>query len=204
MTEICKHPPCDNVKNGGYGYCKTHSMRHYRGQDLDMDSPKNPRPAIIEGDIAKIPLGINAKQGYAIVDKEDAWVDKQKWSLSKRGYPATGRGATLHHAIMGKPEKGMCVDHINRDRLDCRKENLRFVSYSENAQNISKQKNNTSGYRGVTKIKPSGRWHAMVKVNYKNIHLGNFIDKEEAARAYNKAAKQYFGEFAVLNEVSNE
>lgn len=198
----CKHEGCNNPKNAGRGYCKTHYMRFWRGQDMDKPSPKDPRPAIIEGDIAKIPLGVNAKYGYTIVDKYFAHLAKSKWTLGKRGYVVTKNGATLHHAIIGKPNKGMVVDHINRDKLDNRKENLRFVSYYENAQNISKQKNNTSGYRGVWYRKDTGKWSADIKVNYKKISLGCFEKIEDAAIAYNMAAKRYFGKNAVLNEVT--
>lgn len=159
-----------------------------------------PRPAIIEGDVAKIPLGIDGKYGYALVDKSDASISDYKWTLSKRGYPVKGGGVTLHHTIVGKPEKGLVVDHINRNRLDCRKSNLRFVTRHQNAQNIGKQKNNTSGYRGVWKTQ-NNTWAADIKVNYKKICLGRYLEIEDAARAYNKAAKQYFGEFAVLNEI---
>lgn len=163
-----------------------------------------PRPAIIDGNTARIPLGEGAKYGYALIDSELAYLSEAKWTLGKRGYPVTSNGVTLHHTIMGKPEKGMVVDHINRNRLDCRKSNLRFVSYKENAQNISTQKNNTSGYRGVWFRKDTKKWVANIKVDYKKISLGNYIDIEEAARAYNKAAIKYFGKNAVLNEVGNE
>jgi hypothetical protein len=163
-----------------------------------------PRPAIIKGSTAEIPLGKDSKYGYVLVDKEDAHLSDMKWTLGKRGYPVTGSGITLHHTIMGKPEKGMVVDHINRDRLDCRKSNLRFVSYFENAQNISKQKNNTSGYRGVWFRKDTGKWAADIKVNYKKLSLGCYEKVADAAKAYNIAAKQHFGENAVLNKVGNE
>lgn len=68
----CKHATCENVKNGAYGYCKTHAMRFWRGQDLDMKSRQARRPATIVGDAAYIPLGLDAKDGYAIVDAENA------------------------------------------------------------------------------------------------------------------------------------
>lgn len=61
--------------------------------------------------------------------------------------------------------------------------------------------NNTSGYKGVSRDR--GRWRAYIRVNYKQIHLGNFRTKEEAARRYNEAALKYFGEFAELNEIPN-
>jgi len=200
----CKHITCNNPKNGGYGYCKTHSMRFWRGQDLDMKSVQQRRKAIIEGDKAKIPLGLDAKYGYALVDTKDvALIENHNWSLGLRGYPTKGKGKTLHHVIMGKPIKGQVVDHINRDKLDNRRSNLRFVNAKDNARNISMQKNNTSGYRGVWFRKDTEKWVANIKVDYIKISLGCYTSKEKAAIAYNNAAKKYFGDFAVLNKVQS-
>jgi hypothetical protein len=198
---ICKHEGCDRPLKS-YGYCGKHAMRYYFGKDMDYTSVRDPRPAIIDGNIARLPLGIDAKDGHSIIDVEDAYLDVYKWSLTKRGYVARGKGALLHHAIMGKPEKGYFVDHINRDRLDNRRSNLRFVTMSQNNQNISKQKNNTSGHRGVHWRKDTSKWSAEIKVNYKKIVLGCYENIDDAAKAYNKAAVKYFGEFAVLNEVA--
>jgi hypothetical protein len=176
-------------------------MRAWRGQPLDRVTSKTPRPAIIEGDVAKIPLGINAKDGYALVDKEFAYLDKYKWHWGLRKAVTKQKGDKLHHLIMGKPPEGMVIDHINRDPKDNRKSNLRIVSYYENAQNISSQKNNTSGYRGVWFRKDNNKWQSEIKVNYKKISLGSYDSIIKAAKAYNNAAEKYFGKFAVLNEV---
>lgn len=196
----CKHTNCNNIRNGGWGFCKKHAMRYYRNQDLDKPSRKDYRPAIIENNTAKIPLGINAKYGYAIVNKEYAYLDKHKWNVGKRGYATTGE-IYLHHLIIGKPPKQMVIDHINRNKLDCRKDNLRITNYAVNAQNISKQSNNTSGYRGVWFRKDTNKWVANIKVNYKKISLGCYKDIKDAALAYNEAALKYFGTNAVLNNV---
>lgn len=93
------------------GYCYMHYRRHYRGKSLTAPTARTPRPAIIEGNIAKIPLGINAKDGYAIVDKEFAYLaDEHKFSITDTGYAihsnGSGRPNTyLHHIIVGKPSK---------------------------------------------------------------------------------------------------
>lgn len=195
---LCSVAKCDNPSRTR-GMCKKHYIRQWRGQPLDMPSSKDDRPAIIEGNIAKIPLGINAKHGYALVDKEFAHLADSKWTYSLRNAVVRDRGEKLHHVILGKPEKGMVVDHINRNPKDNRKSNLRFVTLAKNAQNISPQKNNTSGYRGVWC--EHGKWKAAIKVNYKKISLGTYADIKEAARAYNRAAEQYFGEYAVLNKI---
>ena len=90
-------------------------------------------------------------------------------------------------------------DHINGDKLDNRRCNLRPATNQQSGCNRSKQKNNTSGYIGVCWDKQRKKWMAQIKVNRKHIHLGRHDDIEDAARAYNKAAIKYHGKFARLN-----
>lgn len=104
-----------------------------------------------------------------------------------------------HHLILGKPPKGYVVDHINRNPFDCRRDNLRFVTLSQNNMNSSKRKNSTSIYKGVNLHKASKRWRASLTLDYKYYHLGYFASEVEAAKAYDKKAKELFGEFAHLN-----
>lgn len=97
------------------------------------------------------------------------------------------------------------VDHINLDPADNRKCNLRICERgAQNAINRPKQKNNTSGYKGVFFRKDTNRFRAAIRVNQKLIHLGHFSTAEEAALCYNEAAVKYFGEFAYLNVINNE
>lgn len=88
---------------------------------------------------------------------------------------------------------GSSVDHINGDKLDNRKENLRICTQSDNNKNRRINNNNTSGFKGVAR---NGRqWRAYIA----NTHIGNFNTPEEAARAYDRVALELFGEFAKLN-----
>jgi hypothetical protein len=104
----------------------------------------------------------------------------------------------MHNEIMGRIE-GMRVDHVRpSDTLDNRKSNLRRASAAQNAANSPAPKNNTSGHKGVT-WHCSQRWRAFIKFERRQIHLGMFDVKEEAARAYDAAAIRLFGEFAYLN-----
>jgi len=103
----------------------------------------------------------------------------------------------MHRVIMNAPE-GMLVDHKDRNTLNNQVHNLRICTNSQNASNSGKQSDNTSGYKGVTKPKWGG-WRAAIKVNGKTIYLKKWKTKEEAARAYDEAAKKYHGEFASLN-----
>lgn len=106
----------------------------------------------------------------------------------------------LHRVILKVQDrswKEVQVDHINGNGLDNRRENLRLVTPSQNMFNSKKPKNNTSGFKGVDYS--YGKYRARISVNSKRIELGRFSTAEEAARAYDVAAKAYHGEYAVLN-----
>ncbi len=93
------------------------------------------------------------------------------------------------------------VDHINRDRQDNRWENLRGADCRQNSGNSGIARHNTSGFRGVSRNRSSGKWHAQIKINGKQTYLGRFETPEQAAHTYNLAAKEHFGEYATLNTV---
>lgn len=106
----------------------------------------------------------------------------------------------MHRMILNISDSRIFIDHKNGNTLDNRKENLRIASYGENSRNLSKKlKNNTSGYRGVGLAsgseKRSKPWAARIKLNGKLKHLGYFTTAEDAAKAFDKAAKELFGEF---------
>ena len=84
------------------------------------------------------------------------------------------------------------IDHINRNRLDNRICNLRNVGWKENAINISSQRNNTSGVRGVVRRSDGKKWVAQITVNYKNVYLGSFDTIDEAKKARVKAEERFF------------
>lgn len=102
--------------------------------------------------------------------------------------------------MLGKPPDGE-VDHINGERLDNRWTNLREASRSENQRNTGPRHDNTSGYKGVGFHKGREMFQAQIKIDGRNIHLGYFLCPRKAAHAYNKAAIQLHGEFAVLNPI---
>jgi hypothetical protein len=91
------------------------------------------------------------------------------------------------------------VDHIDRNRLNNDLDNLREVTKRENTLNSGIQSNNTSGFRGVCWRRDRQKWAARIGNEGKNLRLGLFNSKEEAARAYDKAARELHGEFAMLN-----
>jgi hypothetical protein len=104
----------------------------------------------------------------------------------------------MHREITNAPA-GMQVDHINGDGLCNLRENLRVCTVAENLRNRRKPVNNTSGYKGARLHKETNRYQACIEINGKAIHLGYYTDPVDAARAYDEAARKYFGEFAKLN-----
>jgi len=105
---------------------------------------------------------------------------------------------SMHREIM-KPTDNRFVDHINCNSLDNRRSNLRFVTRTQNGQNRRKKKNTTSRFVGVNFSKPESKWRCRISYQGKRIQLGRFASEIAAARAYDQAAKKYYGEFARLN-----
>lgn len=127
---------------------------------------------------------IQLTQGkFAIVDDEDFLeLSKYKWYLSGNGYATrTSRHIRMHRVINSTPE-GFDTDHINGDKLDNRRSNLRTATRSQNNFNTSPPKDNTSGTKGVWFSKRHSRWYAQIKVRGVRYNLGSSISKEVAVR----------------------
>lgn len=147
----------------------------------------------------------------AIVDDADhEWLSQWKWTadLAPNGkfyahrmvkQDSGRRKVRMHQLLCARGPNG--VDHKNGDSLDNRRENLRPCSKSQNACNRGVQRNSTSGFKGVSRRKDNGLWAAYIKHCGKRRHLGLHETKVGAAIAYNIAAIQLHGEFAVLNDV---
>jgi hypothetical protein len=144
----------------------------------------------------------------AIVDAEDfEKLNKDKWYLfenkNKSNFYAARtecrKNVFMHRRIMNAPN-GAIVDHINRDSLDNRKANLRFVTNMQNCWNSERGFfKGSSKYKGVSLNNRSGKWTAHINHGGKRINLGTFETEIEAANAYDTAAQAYRGQFAVLN-----
>lgn len=153
-----------------------------------------------DGITSLIPL--QARDGsvraHAIVDTADAdWVAQWRWHLHNRGYAVrilprregNGRGVVLlHRALLGLVAgDGLEGDHINHDRLDCRRSNLRVTTKAGNRQNMPSRANASSQYRGVYWYKARGKWGAQVKYQGRQHNLGLFSNEEDAAEAARRA-----------------
>ena len=116
--------------------------------------------------------------------------------VNKKMYAAHQLVYLMHHGYI--PTE---IDHINGVKTDNRIENLRSCTSSQNRGNVGLLCTNKSGYRGVSLNRRTGFYHAQIKINGKQTYLGRFTSPDEAALAYNTAAKEHFGDFAYLNEV---
>lgn len=143
----------------------------------------------------------------AIIDDEDyEYLNQWKWCAHKEGYAVRSaskqngkREYIRMHRLIMNAKKGQIIDHINCNKVDNRKENLRFCTDMQNSQNQKKRKGLTSLYKGVDLFR--GKYRAFIRVNKKQIYLGTFENEEAAAEAYNNAAINYHGEFARINKL---
>lgn len=152
------------------------------------------------------PRCLDLPNGYqALIDEAD-WPMVQGLTLYRgtNGYVYFSMGSlethktqTLHSLLLG-PHKGRHIDHINGDKLDNRRENLRVATHSQNQVNRkSLNKNNRSGARGVSfapNRSPLKPWRVQITVDGKNIHLGQFGSKEDAISARRLAEQEHYGE----------
>lgn len=120
-------------------------------------------------------------KGIALVDDEDHEIlSNYKWFLNS-GYARANMN--------------------DNNKLNNQKSNLRIVTPHQNAMNMSKRKGCSSIYKGVIWDKSRNKWQSKIKLNGKTIHLGRFTNEKDAAKAYDNAAKQKFGEYALINGV---
>lgn len=158
------------------------------------------------------PVRIPLTQGkYALIDAEDyRRISIHKWSFNgkyaKRSRKKEdGNGPStiyMHREVFSVDHcsRDVQVDHISRNKLDNRFENLRICSNSENHANVGLHPCNTSGFKGVYFDKRLGKWRARIRRRVEgDIHIGSFDSPEGAAAAYDEEATRVFGEFAITN-----
>lgn len=166
----------------------------------------------------KIQLGGHRRnsviKGYALVDDADFdELNKFKWyalqTKEKGQYYAARhtpkingkRNLVFMHRSLLNPPIEMETDHVNRNKLDNRRENLRVATRSQNSQNRRKMGNSKMSYKGIYLSRENRRnkWGATIRVNGKFKHLGYYFTDKEASFAYDKAAQKYHKEFALTN-----
>ena len=137
-------------------------------------------------------------------DKDYDMVTSHKWWCHHLGYvvgKVLGKEVLLHRFIMGEPE-GLVVDHINGNKQDNRRCNLRICTHQDNTRNAQLSKNNTSGRTGVSFRKDRDAYRAYIMVDRTYIHLGHYKTIDEAIAARKRGEQKYFGEFAYRKRVT--
>ena len=112
------------------------------------------------------------------------------------------KGTNLHTVILGE-KPGYFIDHIDQNFLNNRKENLRHCTAQQNSRNTSSHYDGTSRYKGVCWAANRGRWRVTIWDGKKQHHIGFYKDENLAALAYNRKARELFGEFACLNLIES-
>jgi len=147
---------------------------------------------------------------FVKVDDEDFEpLNQWKWTITEKGYarrrvPDGRRRNLLMHRSILNAASGVLVDHINGDKLDNQRANLRLCTLTENCRNRKPNLDGTSKYRGVGWSKNENKFRARIKIGGgQRVALGYFKSETEAAMAYNEAALKYHGEFARLNIIES-
>jgi hypothetical protein len=146
------------------------------------------------------------KGKFALVDDEDfEYLNQWRWNVSTSGYArrlqyikSSGYGnkdyttviVTMHRLINQTPDE-LFTDHINQNKLDNRKSNLRTVTKSQNGINRGKNKNNKSGYKGIYWDTWSEKWRAEIMTNSERIRLGRFVNIKDAVSVRKQAELKY-------------
>ena len=137
-----------------------------------------------------------------VVDHDDLQrVTAHRWYFDKHTgyYRTTGGYQTVHEILLGKAPVGYVWDHIDGDKTNNSRSNLRLATYSQNNAGQKKRPGFTSKFKGVYLRSDGKKWVAQIKIGGRAKNLGSFLLEEDAAKAYDIAARGYFGEFARTN-----
>jgi hypothetical protein len=171
-----------------------HSVYNEKDEETTLDDS----PSYVKINL----LGAGSDKQFMVSIKDLDKVLSHDWYLNKSGYPFsyTAIYHTLHRFLLGRQEKGMVIDHINRNKLDNRKNNLRIISAKENSYNRTKNSNSNNKYKGVQKR--GDKFIAIITKDGVRREIPGFNTEEEAARTYDMMAEEMFGEFAGKNFIN--
>ncbi len=198
----CSAPNCHR-KIYCKGYCTKHYWQYKTHGRISKSTRKDFNVVIDKGTHLELILTNikNLPVGRAKIDKEDLNKLKNvgRWQLNADGYVlnrSNNKILLMHRVIMDALSSEQ-IDHRKtgfKARSDNRKQNLRKCTNSQNQCNIGLKKNNTSGFKGVSRKRD--KWRAEICIKGIKINLGTFTQPEEAYKAYTKASKLYHGEFS--------
>lgn len=183
------------------GWVRGEPIRFVNGHQARV-RPSRPRPVPgppyeIDARTGAVRLPLRAQDktalAYAQVDPDNVHLAQYRWHLTKQGYAARRTTAStrrdrlivlLHREVLGLAHgDGLQGDHINRDKLDCRRANLRITDATGNAQNRGSLPGSRSQYRGVYWSAQRSKWIAKAVMDKRQIYIGLFADEHEAGRA---------------------
>ena len=151
-------------------------------------------------------IPLSRGQVTLVDDADGDWLSQWRWLLVGNGYAgrfehANHRSRLVYmHRLILEAGPDQRVDHINGERLDNRRANLRLVTRRQNQQNRRPNTHTSSGRKGVTWHTRFHKWHVRITVDGQPLHLGYYQDLETASRLYDAAARYFFGEYARPNE----
>ena len=165
--------------------CRDKILQKYE-EDKKIKLHENPILRNNEG-VAIVPVKLFKSDDvvYTLVSDEDYYdVVQHKWYLNRGGYPWSRLGSEMQCFLVKNNDPTKVVDHINCDKMDNRRENLRIVSRSFNNRNKRKREGTSSKYKGVQFYSQTNKWRARIKINNHEKHLGYFHTEEEARIRY--------------------
>lgn len=202
---ICSVPECGK-KHHSKGYCRNHAYIYNKRGYIPLKTKISKNEYIYVGGYYEIilcnPYGEEVSRTK--VDEIDiGLLSKYKWHMDNHGYAKTGHKKStpirLQNLII-EHDPEMLVDHVNGDKLDNRRENLRVCTRQQNCWNSKKSERALSSkYKGVSLCRSDLKWVSSICLNGIPVTIGRYATEEEAAREYDSKAKELFGEFAKLN-----
>lgn len=209
MTEICSVPKCGR-KVYYSGLCKRHVHQiSTHGKIFGNPAQSRRDPNIIEICNDECRIHLHDRYGFtkqiAVIDAGDYQkIADYKWTLNNYGYAAARiekQRVLLHRMVMPPCPAGYEIDHIDRDRLNNKKSNLRVVSRGQNTMNRPGDVGCTSQYKGVCWSHKKQKYVAQIAKEGKHYFIGHYDSEIMAAKAYNKVANKLFGKYGWLNDV---